>query len=87
MQKQDIINILELIKNDQLQTLQLKAQHLRDEINMLEIEKTRFTHRIDGYKRVINELQSSLAQKRKEMAYMDHESGKYDNTGNLHPVP
>jgi chromosome segregation ATPase len=87
MQKQDIINILELIKNDQLQTLQLKAQHLRDEINMLEIEKTRFTNRIVGYNRVINELQSSLAQKRKEMEYMDHESRKYDNTGNLHPVP
>ena len=87
MQKQDIINILELIKNDQLQTLQLKAQHVRDEINMLEIEKTRFTNRISGYNRAINELQSSLAQKRKEMAYMDDEPGKYDNTGNLHPVP
>jgi hypothetical protein len=80
MQKQDIINILELVKNDQLQTLQLKAQHLRDEINMLEIEKTRFTNRISGYNRAINELQSSLAQKRKEMEYM--ESRKYDNTGN-----
>jgi hypothetical protein len=45
-------------------------------MKMLEIEKTRFTHRISGYKRAINELQSSLAQKRKEMAYMDHESGK-----------
>ncbi|MGB8937886.1 MAG: hypothetical protein WCC17_22580 [Candidatus Nitrosopolaris sp.] len=33
---------------------------------------------------VINELQSSLAQKRKEMAYMDHESGKYDNTGKIY---
>ena len=87
MQKQDIINILELIKNDQLQTLQLKAQHLRDEINMLEIEKTRFTNRISGYNSSINELQSSLAQKRKEMAYMDDEPGKYDKTGNLHPVP
>jgi len=87
MEKQDIINVLDLVKNDQLQTLLLKAQHLRDEINMLEMEKTRFTHRISGYNRAINELQSSLAQKRKEMAYMDHESGKYDNTGNLHPAP
>ena len=87
MQKQDIINILELIKNDQLQTLQLKAQHLRDEINMLEIEKTRFTNRISGYNSSINELQSSLAQKRKEMAYMDDEPGKDDKTGILHPVP
>jgi hypothetical protein len=86
MEKQDIINVLDYVKYNQLRTLQWEAQHLRDEINMLEIEKMRFTNRIAGFKRVINELQSSLAQKRKEMAYMDHESGKYDNTGNLHPV-
>jgi hypothetical protein len=87
MEKQDIINVLDYVKYNQLRTLQWEAQHLRDEINMLEIEKTRFTNRIAGFKRVINELQSSLAQKRKEMEYMDHESRKYDNTGNLHPVP
>ena len=87
MEKQDIINVLDYVKYNQLRTPQWEAQHLRDEINMLEIEKTRFTNRIAGFKRVINELQSSLAQKRKEMAYMDHESGNYDNTGNLHPVP
>jgi hypothetical protein len=39
MEKKDIINVLDLVKNDQLQTLQLKAQHLRDEIDMLDTEK------------------------------------------------
>ena len=87
MEKQDIINVLDYVKYNQLRTLQWEAESLRDEIKMLEIEKTRFTNRIAGFKRVINELQSSLAQKRKEMEYMDHESGKYDNAGNLHPVP
>ncbi|MGB6594518.1 MAG: hypothetical protein WBE68_23705 [Candidatus Nitrosopolaris sp.] len=67
---------MDLVKNNQLETLRSKVENLRDEMKMLEIEKTRFTHRISGYKRAINELQSSLAQKRKEMAYMDHESGK-----------
>jgi hypothetical protein len=40
MEKQDIINVLDLVKNDQLQTLQLKAQHLIDEIDMVDTEKT-----------------------------------------------
>jgi hypothetical protein len=68
MEKQDIINVLDYVKYNQLRTLQWEAQRLRDEINMLEIEKTRFTNRIAGYNRAINELQSCLAQKRKEMA-------------------
>ena len=32
------------VKHNQLQSLQSKAESLRDEINMLEIEKTRFTN-------------------------------------------
>ena len=44
MEKQDIINVLDYAKYNQLRTLQWEAQHLRDEINMLEIEKTRFTN-------------------------------------------
>ena len=64
MEKKDIINLLDLVKNDQLQTLQSKVENLRDEIKMWEIEKTGYVHRIAGFKRVINELQISLAQKR-----------------------
>jgi predicted nuclease with TOPRIM domain len=86
MKKQDIIKLLELIKHNELETLQSKAESLRYEINMLEIEKTKAMHRIFRLKRMIYELESSLAQKR-EMALMSQESGKYDNSGNLYPVP
>jgi hypothetical protein len=86
MEKQDIINVLGLVKNDQLQTMQLKAQHLRDEINMLDTEKTEAKSQIFRLKRMIHEAEETLAQKRKEMACMNQEPGKYDNNGNLHPA-
>lgn len=35
---------------------------------------------------MIHELEETLAQKR-EMAHVNQESGKYDNSGNLYPVP
>ena len=41
MEKQDIINVLDLVKHNQLQTLQWKAEYLRYEINTLESEKTK----------------------------------------------
>ena len=82
MEKQDIINVLDLVKHNQLDTLRSKADNLRDEIKMLEIEKTRFTHRIVRLERMI----SSLVQKR-DMELMNQESRMYDSTGNLYPVP
>jgi cell division septum initiation protein DivIVA len=80
MEKKDIINVLDLVKNDQLQ---LKAQHLREEINMLDTEKTEAKSQIFRLKRMIHEAQETLAQKRKEMACMNQEPGKYDKNGNL----
>jgi hypothetical protein len=68
MEKQDIINVLDLVKHNQLQSLQSKAENLRDEINMLDIEKTRSRHRIVRLERMI----SSLMQKR-DMALMNQE--------------
>jgi hypothetical protein len=53
---------------------------------MLEMEKTKAMNHIFKLKGMIYELQSSLAQKR-DMALMNQESAKYDNTGNLYPVP
>jgi hypothetical protein len=85
MEKHDIISALDLVKNNQLETVQSNAESLRDEIKMLEIEKTRARHGIVRMKRMIYELESSLAQKR-EIALMDRESKRYDNTGNLYPV-
>ena len=68
MEKQDIINVLDLVKHNQVQSLQSKAENLRDEINMLDIEKTRSRHRIVRLERMI----SSLMQKR-DMALMNQE--------------
>src|SRR5215831_18149284 len=92
MEKQDITNVLDLVKNNQLQILQSRAEYLRYEINMLEIEKTRSEHRIVRLKRMINESEETLAQKRGEMAYLNRECRKLRqrfidyNSHNLHPV-
>ena len=82
MEKQDVINVLEFVKYNQLRTLQWKGAYLRYQINMLETEKTEAMNHLFKLKRRICELQPSLAQKR-DMAPINQESGKYDNTGNL----
>ena len=88
-EKQDIINVLEFVKHNQLRTLQWKAVYLRYQINKLETEKTEAMNQIFKLKRMIPELEETSAQKRKEMGQMNQESTeeKYDNTGNLYPVP
>jgi chaperonin cofactor prefoldin len=40
MEKQEIISILDLVKNNQLQNLQREAERIRSEINTLETKKT-----------------------------------------------
>ena len=85
MEKQDIINVLEFVKHNQLRTLQWKAAYLRYQINMLEREKTEAMNHLFKLKRMIYELQPSLAQKR-DMALINQESRRYDNTGNSYPV-
>ncbi|MGC1929063.1 MAG: hypothetical protein WA667_08820 [Candidatus Nitrosopolaris sp.] len=50
------------------------------------MEKTKAMSNIFKLKRMVYELQSSLAQKT-DMALMNQESAKYDNTGNSYPVP
>jgi DNA-binding transcriptional MerR regulator len=87
MNEQDIRNVLDLVKNNQLQTMQREAERIRSEINTLETEKTEAMSQIFRLKRRIHESEETLTQRRKEIAHMDKESGKYDNNGNLHPVP
>ena len=84
MEKQDIINVLEFVKHNQLRTIQWKAAYLRYQINKLETEKTEAMNKIFKLKRMIYESEENLAQKRKEV-HMDQES-KDDNTGNSDPV-
>jgi hypothetical protein len=86
MNEQDIRNVLDLVKNNQLQTLQREAERIRSEINKLENEKTEAMSQIFRLKRRIHESEETLAQKRKEMARMKEELGKYDNTDNLSPI-
>ena len=92
LEKHDIISAFELIKNNQLETLQWKAAYLRSAIYKLEREKRNSTNQIFELKRMIQELEETLAQKRGEMAYLNRECRKLRqrfidyNTHNLHPI-
>jgi hypothetical protein len=86
MNDQDIHKVLELAEYDELQNLQWKVEYLRNEVNMLENEKWKSTNQILKLNRMIDEFEGSLAKKRGETAYMNLESGWYDNTSNLYPT-
>jgi hypothetical protein len=78
---------MDLVKHNELQNLQWKVEYLRNEINMLEQEKTKATHHLLKLNKTIDEFESSLAQKRGEMEYMNQGTGWHDNTDNLYPIP
>jgi cytidylate kinase len=102
MGEQEIINVLELANHNQLQYLQWKVEYLRNDIDMLEIQKTKSTNhililnrRIDEYRETLGMYGSSLAQKREEMAYMNQDMNQEsrmlqrsvnNNTDNSYPV-
>ena len=92
LEKHDIITAFELIKHNQLQTLQWKAGYLRSEINMLEWEKRKSMNQIFEMKWMIHEFEETLTEKRAEMAYLNRECRKLRqrfidyNTHNLHPI-
>ena len=98
MGEQQIINVLDLANHNQLEYLQGKVEYLRNDIDMLEIQKTKSTNhililnrRIDEYKETLGMYGSSLAQKREEMVYMNKESRMLqrsvnNNTDNSYPV-
>ncbi|MGC2682179.1 MAG: hypothetical protein WA323_09950, partial [Candidatus Nitrosopolaris sp.] len=46
MEECDIKNVLELAKNNQLEYLQWKVEYLRNDIEMLEVQKTKSTNDI-----------------------------------------
>jgi hypothetical protein len=92
MEKHDIISAFELIKHNQLETLQWKVGYLRNEINMLEWKKRNSRNQIFELKWMIQEFEETLTQKRGEMAYLNRECRKLRqrfidyNTHNLHPT-
>jgi hypothetical protein len=61
--------------------------YLRYHINMLETEKTKAMNQIFKLKRMMHQLEDTLAQKRRELVHMNQESGKDENVGKLYSVP
>src|SRR5215469_8829904 len=61
MEKHDIISAFELIKNNQLETMQWKAGYLRSEITRLEWEKRKSRYHLFDLERMINESEETLA--------------------------
>jgi hypothetical protein len=82
MKEPDMIKVLELAKHNQLERL-----HLENQIFMLEFQKTESWNEILNLDRMKDELQSSLAQRRGEMTYLNQGRGWYDDTDNLYPIP
>jgi hypothetical protein len=60
MGEQEIINVLELANNHQLKHLQWKAEYLRNDIEMLEVQKTKCSNHILTLNRRIDEFQQTL---------------------------
>jgi chromosome segregation ATPase len=92
MEKRDIISVFDLVKRNQLETLQWKAAYLRSEINRLERKQRNSTYHLFNLERTINEYEETLTQKRAEMAYVNRESIKLRqrivdyNSHNLRPI-
>src|SRR5215472_17985483 len=84
LEKHDIISAFELIKHNQLQTLQWKAGYLKSEITRLEWEKRKSRY----LERMINESEETLAHKRGEMAYLNRQCRKLrqSNTTNKESI-
>ena len=76
MKEHDMINVFELAKYNELENLQWKVEYLRNEIGMLEVQKTNCTNHILKLNRIIDQFQS----------YLPQNGGWYDNTDNLYPT-
>jgi hypothetical protein len=83
MEEHDVINVLELAKNNQLEYLQWKVEYLRNDIDMLEVQKEKATNDILKLNKIVDEFEGTLAKKRGEV---NQESGRYDNIENLYPI-
>jgi septal ring factor EnvC (AmiA/AmiB activator) len=86
MGEQEIINVLDHAKHNQLEYLQDKVEYLRNEINNLELEKTKCTNdvltlnrRIDDLTETVNMYDSSLNDKREQIAFLNQQQKRLDN--------
>ena len=85
MGEQELINVLKLANNNELSYLQDKVEYLRNEINNLELEKAKCTNhvrtlstRIDELSETVNVYESSLSEKREEIAFLKQQK-RLDN--------
>ena len=86
MGENEVINVLKLANNNELSYLQDKVEYLRNEINNLELEKAKRTNhvltlskRIDELRETVNVYESSLSEKREEIALLNQEQKRLDN--------
>jgi chromosome segregation ATPase len=84
--RQEIINVPKLANNNELPFLQEKVQYFRNQINNLELEKAKCTNdvltlnrRIDDLTETVNVYESSLSEKREEIAFLNREQKRLDN--------
>jgi prefoldin subunit 5 len=89
MGEQEIINVLKLANNNELPYLQENVEYFRNRINNLELEKTKCTNdvltlnrRIDDLTETVNMYDSSLNEKREEIAFLNREQKRLDNLYN-----
>ncbi|MGB8935111.1 MAG: hypothetical protein WCC17_08400 [Candidatus Nitrosopolaris sp.] len=89
MEEQEIINVLELANDHQLKHLQWKVEYLRNDIEMLEAQKTKSTNYLLNLNRRLDEFQGTLSRYESSLpqAYMNQGLIRYDNTNNLYPIP
>jgi hypothetical protein len=73
MGEKEVINVLELTKHNQLHYLQWKVEYLRNDVDILEAQKTKCTNAILKLNRITDEFQTSLPRKGGEMTYMEQE--------------
>jgi hypothetical protein len=64
MQEQEIINVLNLANSHQLKHLQWKVEYLRNDIDMLEVQKTKASNHILILNRRIDKFQGTLSMQR-----------------------
>jgi hypothetical protein len=86
MEEQQIINVLDLANHNQLEYLQGKVEYLGTEINNLELQKAECTNhvltlnrRVDDLIEIVNMYESSLNEKREEIAFLNRQQKRLDN--------
>jgi hypothetical protein len=91
MGEQEIINVLKLANNNEVLFLQEKVEYLRTEINNLELKKTECTIHVLTLNRRVDKpcanrncqpVESSLNEKREEIAFLNREQKRLDNVVN-----